>query len=103
MRISAIEPIPLQRRLKERGDRLIPQANPKTPPEMIMIKLFTPILVAATVVALSSAAQAKAYTCWNPAICKAVCGKPTCGEAFASTAQSQDRAAKPMLSTKAPR
>ncbi len=24
-------------------------------------------------------AQGKTYTCWNPAICKAVCGSTTCG------------------------
>jgi hypothetical protein len=59
------------------------------------------LAVIAAAFAMPGAVQAKPYTCWNPAICKAVCGKPTCGEAFASTAQSQDQAAKGKMTTRA--
>lgn len=31
--------------------------------------------------AMLTPSQAVAYTCWNPAICKAVCGAETCAEA----------------------
>jgi hypothetical protein len=58
-----------------------------------MNKLIISAIVAAAF-AMPGVVQAKTYTCWNPAICKAVCGKTTCGEALASSAQSQDQAAK---------
>jgi hypothetical protein len=63
-----------------------------------MMKLVVPALVAATALAMSTGAQAKTYTCSNPAICIAVCGKPTCGQAFASKAQTQEQSVKPKLS-----
>jgi hypothetical protein len=67
-----------------------------------MIKFVISAAVAATVLSASGVAQA-AYTCSNPAICKAVCGKTTCGKAFVIKAQSQDQAAKPKLPARAPR
>ena len=63
-----------------------------------MLKLVMPAVVAVTALTLSAGAQAKTYTCSNPAICIAVCGKPTCGQALASKAQTQDQSAKPKLS-----
>ena len=64
-----------------------------------MLKLFAiPALLTAAAIALPATAQAKTYTCGNPAICIAVCGKPTCGQALASKAQSQEKSAKPKMS-----
>jgi hypothetical protein len=68
-----------------------------------MIKFIVSAAVAATLLAATSAVQAATYTCSNPAICKAVCGKTTCGKAFVIKAQSQDQAVKPNLPTRAPR
>jgi hypothetical protein len=53
-------------------------------------KLSTAFVAAAAILALSPAAEAKTYKCWNPAICIAVCGKPVCGQALASQAQQRD-------------
>ena len=39
------------------------------------------IAAALAAAALLAPAPAFAYTCWNPAICKAVCGAETCNEA----------------------
>jgi len=62
--------------------------------EMIMSKLLSAALAIAAAFTLSTAAQAKPYKCWNPAICKAVCGKAICGADIASKAQQEDMKAK---------
>lgn len=56
-----------------------------------MRKFVVALMGAASILAgamLPTQVSAKAYTCWNPAICKAVCGKPTCGSALKSTSSS---------------
>ena len=35
--------------------------------------------------------SAKPFTCPNPAICKAVCGKPTCGSALKAKSSSSSQ------------
>lgn len=62
-----------------------------------MTKVLSAVFAAAAFFALSNIAEAKPYKCWNPAICKAVCGSAICGNNFASQAQQQDMAAKPKV------
>lgn len=66
-----------------------------------MNKLFSAALASIALIAVTGGAEAKAYKCWNPAICIAVCGKPVCGEAFASQAQQRDAQSKPQTQIKA--
>ena len=44
-------------------------------PDMKALQTFTP---GNTLAASADAKARKPYTCFNPAICKAVCGSPTC-------------------------
>jgi hypothetical protein len=62
-----------------------------------MTKLYTAAIIAAAALAMPAASQAETYTCMNPAICIAICGKPTCGQALASKAQAKEQSAKPKL------
>ena len=62
-----------------------------------MTKFITAALVAVAALTMTAASQAATYTCMNPAICIAVCGKPTCGQSLASKAQAQEQSAKPKL------
>ncbi|HYF55374.1 MAG TPA: hypothetical protein VEA41_14045 [Salinarimonas sp.] len=85
-------------------DQAAEQSQPNT--EETNMAQFNRKLVAATLSAAAAVviggmftstaqAQSKPYTCWNPAICKAVCGKPTCGGAAMSSgreAQMQKQA-----------
>lgn len=49
---------------------------------------------------LPSQVSAKTYTCWfNPAICKAICGKTTCGAALKTKSSSSSQSSASMGAT----
>ncbi len=61
-----------------------------------MTKFVLAALATLVLAAPFTSAQAKPYKCWNPAICKAVCGKAVCGSLTSSQMQSDQASAKRM-------
>lgn len=62
------------------------------------------VLGAATLAVLGSLltaapAAAKTYKCWNPAICKAVCGKAVCGKTNKSPRADNSPAAQHQIAS----